>query len=262
MDITILLSKLLPLFLYPLNFALLMLFIAMLALWRGWRRSGTLFVTLSFLFLTASAMPPVAKELAGRLERQYLPLSVEQSPQADAIIVLGGGVNIKVPPRVTAELGEGADRVLHAARLYKAGRAPIIIASGGNVFPQTTALAEAAHMAELLQEWGVPAGAIVTEQNSRNTHENALAVEKLIDRNGYGRVLLVTSAIHMPRAMATFRSAGIDVVASPTDILVTKYRQPGGLDWMPSVGALGLTTLAVKEYIGTAIYESQGWIKK
>lgn len=75
-------------------------------------------------------------------------------------------------------------------------------------------------------------------------------------------VLLVTSAAHMPRALAVFRSQGVDVIPSPTDIAVVGKKKLSIFDWLPDAGALAQTTMAIKEHIGYAIYKWRGWIKE
>ena len=99
-----------------------------------------------------------------------------------------------------------------------AGKAPLIIVSGGNVFLQEGIRPESAYTADLLQEWGIPQSAIIFEGNSRNTRENAVETSRLLKNRQLNRVLLVTSAFHMPRALATFRAVGIDAIPSPSSI--------------------------------------------
>ena len=210
------LSKLIPLSIYPLGFALVVSILAMgiLRLSPRWARF-LLLVAVGVLWV--ASMPIVADYLNWTLERQYPPLAVEDTPTADAIVVLGGGISGPAPPRLTLDLSDAADRVLHAARLYRAGKAPVVVVSGG-VIPWLGAdIPEASSMQTLLQEWGVPGGSIHAEGASRNTHENAVFTRQLLVEQGLHRVLLVTSAMHMPRALATFTSAGIDAVAAPTD---------------------------------------------
>ena len=73
-------------------------------------------------------------------------------------------------------------------------------------------------------------------------------------------VLLVTSAIHMPRSVAVFRGVGMNVIPSPTDISILDLRNDGLFNWLPSVGALGSTSRAVHEYIGLVVYWMRGWL--
>ena len=83
-----------------------------------------------------------------------------------------------------------------------------------------------------------------------------------LQRNGIGDgpVLLVTSAIHMPRSVAVFRAAGVNVIPAPTDITVLDTRYDGLFGWLPAIGALGATSRAVHEYIGLCVYWIRGWL--
>ena len=69
--------------------------------------------------------------MVASLEQKFLPVPVHKSPQADAIVVLGGSVAIPDSPRLEVELTGTSDRILHAARLYRAGKAPLVVATGG-----------------------------------------------------------------------------------------------------------------------------------
>ena len=253
------LSKLIPLFIYPLGFTLVVSILAMgiLRLSPRWARF-LLLVAVGVLWV--ASMPIVADYLNWPLERQYPPVAVEDTPTADAIVVLGGGVSGPAPPRLTLDLSDAADRVLHAARLYRAGKAPVVVVSGGVIPWLGLDIPEASSMQKLLQEWGVPGGSIHAEGASRNTHENAVFTRQLLVEQGLQRVLLVTSAMHMRRALATFTSAGIDAVPAATDYTVTYRDHRTVIDFLPDAKALSRTTDAIKEYIGYAYYRWRGWI--
>jgi uncharacterized SAM-binding protein YcdF (DUF218 family) len=255
------LSKILPYLFYPLTIVLVLLILAATLLASGRQQrlaAGTLMAAI-ILLLVASA-PPVAGVLYGTLERIHPPLAIEDVPVADAIVVLGGGIDLPLHPRTDAELGEAADRILVAARLYRAGKAPRVLVSGGNVFAQDGVAGESEYTRRLLVEWGVPTGMIVVETRSRNTYQNAIETRKLLTVPGRWKVLLVTSAVHMPRALATYRSQAIDAVPVPTDYAVVGYNQPWLLDWLPSAQALSMSTAALREWLGLAVYRARGWI--
>jgi uncharacterized SAM-binding protein YcdF (DUF218 family) len=136
-----------------------------------------------------------------------------------------------------------------------------VIVSGGNVFPQSRVESEAVYTRELLREWGVPADRIVIEGESRNTYENALETKRLLEARGLRKVLLVTSARHMPRALGLFQGAAIDAVPAPTDFRVVSYDQPAVFNWFPNADALAATTDALHEYLGIAYSAWKGWFK-
>lgn len=257
------LSKILPYLLYPLSIVLLLLLAGGVARLFGARRTGGLLVFLSVVLLLVASNPWLARESRARLEQWYPPVTIAETPRAGAIVVLGGALDLPVPPRIVAELNGSADRLLHGARLYRAGKAPLVVVTGGNVFDQGEQIhGEAWYMKQLLIEWGVPGVAIMAEENSRNTRDNALETKKILDREGIHSVLLVTSAMHMPRALATFAGAGIATVPVPVDFTVGDYRQPLLLDLLPSAGALAFNTQTLREHLGIFVYGLRGWLEK
>lgn len=255
------LSKLLPLFIYPLGFSILLAIVAVVLFSLKRRRPGIAILSLSVVILWMSSTPALSDYLQTRLERSYLPVAVSESPVADAIVVLGGAVGGADYPRIDADLGGASDRVLHAARLYKAGKAPAVIAVGGSIPWLGTSSPESLAMSVLLQEWGVPEETIILESDSVNTYQNAINTKRLMDERGLNRVLLVTSALHMPRALATFRAVGVDVIPSPTDYGVVDKEESTILDFLPDAEALFGTTRAMKEYLGFVVYRLRGWIE-
>ena len=254
------LSKILQQFLNPLSLCIwLIIFSALLTLWR--KKLGVTLLFLTAALLWVSSTSAVSSYLIASLERQYLPIPVSKSPKADAIVILGGGVGAAEPPRIEVDLTDASDRILHAARLYKAGKAPLIIATGGANAWLGTKTPEAFTMDKLLREWGVPENAIVTEQKSLNTHQNAVNTKHILNQKKLKTVLLVTSASHMPRALATFRSANINAIPSPTDYNIINKEESNILYFLPDIGALGGTMMALKEYLGLVVYRWRGWIK-
>ncbi len=260
MDLEITLSKVLPLFVYPLglSLALAMLAAVLAALRRA--RAAALCGVAGAAILWVAATPATATLLVSHLERTHPPRGAHTVPPADAIVVLGGSLGLPLPPRVHVDLSDSADRILYAARLYRAGVAPRIVVSGGNVFPQPGMDAESRYTAALLAEWGVPAAAILIETESRNTYQNAVFTRRLLEKHRIDTVVLVTSGFHMPRALAVFESAGIRTTPAVSDIMVVQHAQPNVLRFLPSASALEATTLALKEYLGLAVYRWRGWV--
>ena len=254
------LSKILPLLVYPLSLACWFLIAAFLFLIFQRGKSAGLCLFIGIAILGVSTSPIMAHRVFASLENQYPPVKIEHVPTTDAIVVLGGGVGLPLPPRLHADLTSDADRVLHAARLFRAGKAPIVIVSGGQVFPESKAESESHYMSELLVEWGVVADSIISEPNSRTTFENAVETKKVLDNKGIRNVSLVTSAFHMPRAYATFKKLGIDTTPSPTDYKVLESERPDIFSWIPSAGALSANTKAFHEYLGALVYRWRGWM--
>jgi uncharacterized SAM-binding protein YcdF (DUF218 family) len=258
--VSLYLDKLLPLFVYPLG-ASILLGIAVLALsFVGFKRLRFCLLAVALALLWISSTPVFANWLIGELESEYPPIPVEDAPEADAIIVLGGIVRQPRPPRVAPDLSDSADRIVEALRLYRAGKAPVIVISAGNLPWRAAAAPEAELIAMLLVEFGAPRSALVLDSGSRNTRENALNTAALFRSRGWRTGLLVTSAAHMPRALAVFRKVGLEVVPIATDIRAPYATRAGFLGFLPNADALAKTTFGLKELIGLSVYRIRGWI--
>jgi uncharacterized SAM-binding protein YcdF (DUF218 family) len=126
---------------------------------------------------------------------------------------------------------------------------------------QTELPPEADSMRALLIDLGVPDEAIVLEVESNNTWGNCKYSKGLLEERGATEVLLVTSAIHMRRALATCRTAGLAVRPAPTDYWVAAEGEHNWLDLAPQPLALLYTHLALREWLGFWVYQRRGWIE-
>ncbi len=251
------LSKIATVFITPLGLCIGLTLFGLVLMAVRLRRSGVGFIALGTALLWVAAMPVTARLALGSLERQYPPAAMSSIPSADVAIVLGGAVGGPVSPRQTVELGEASDRVYHAFELFRAGKVRTILISGGNLPWAAATEPEAETIRKLLRSWGVPDEAIATAGTSRTTAENAREVAALWPSLGFRSALLVTSAAHMPRALESFRKAGVPVTPSSTDIRVTE--DPLNLlDVLPDAGALSGTGDAMKERIGYLVYRMRG----
>lgn len=196
-------------------------------------------------------MTPIMTWVVGvPLEREFLvdgrvPM-VATFPEADAIVLLGGSMGIETNLSDYAEMWSGADRVWQAARLYKAKRAPKVIATSGNIVDTTF---------PLLREFGVPEEALQKVDDARNTEEEARSIASL----GVKRILLVTSAWHMKRARMMFEKYAPDVgvVCAPADFenSIVAARPFSFSDFLPDSGALMGNSVALHEWVGIVGYK-------
>ncbi|TWI01772.1 uncharacterized SAM-binding protein YcdF (DUF218 family) [Luteimonas cucumeris] len=190
------------------------------------------------------SIPQASDWLRGRLESRYPVVAEATLPQTDAIVVLGGGHYGWVErPGIRIEQLENS-RIAAGARAWLSGRAPIVILSGGGAPGDS----EASTMATAIARLGVPRSALILEERSRDTRDNALFTAALAERRGMRRVLLVTSSLHMPRASLLFRQAGVDIVPVPVPERATRAEWHDR--WLPSFGALWRSGRAWKEYAG------------
>jgi uncharacterized SAM-binding protein YcdF (DUF218 family) len=268
-------------FLYPTSLCLVLL-LASAALQKRKVASRICF-WLAVAILVVCGNGWVDAALVRHLERQYPPLTsqpstlnpqprvagsewqVARASEADCILVLGGGTVAKIPPRPTVEVSEAGDRVLYAAHLYRQGIAPRVICTGNVGTGGVASHPEAEDMKELLVMVGVPADAIILETDAANTHEHAKNLQALLRERNFKRVLLVTSAMHMPRSMGVFKKdcAGIEFIPAPTDFRIAEqipapwYQDLKAL--VPTPSNLLLFSEAMHEYVGIAWYRVRGW---
>jgi len=253
------LSKILPLFVMPISVVLVLLVLGFLFLWNGWRMTGRSMVLVGALVLWLASTPFAASTLYSDLEARYPPTPLSKLPSGDCVVLLGGVVGPAMPPRVDIELNAAVDRVYKTAQLQRAGKAKYVIVTAGNQPWSDSPWAEADLIRDLLVEWGVPKDAIFLEGSSRNTRENAIYSKNLIDSINCQTALLVTSAAHMPRAVAAFQSAGVSVVPVSTDVQVVEQGTLSAAVLLPNAGALAMTSDAIREWIGMWVYRMQGW---
>ncbi|RMF21646.1 MAG: YdcF family protein [Cyanobacteria bacterium J083] len=261
-------SKLLPLFIYPLGVSCLLLSLALIAYWRKpWQKWTPRFISAALLIILLASNGWVSNWLVKSLEWQNLPPA--NIPKAEAIVILGGSIKGMSPPRPMIDVSEQGDRVIYGAQLYHEQKAPLIITSGGRIAWLGKGLQpEAVDMAQLLVMLGVPNEAIITEPDSLNTYENATNVRRILAAKNIKQILLVTSALHMPRSLKIFHKQGIKAIAAPTDFLVSQQdllettisKEAIALNILPDVDHLEKTTKAIKEYVGMAVYWLRGWL--
>jgi uncharacterized SAM-binding protein YcdF (DUF218 family) len=255
------LSKLLPLLFFPLGLTIVLILTGLVLFKRRRPKRATSLMILGLWLLYISSTELVAHALTRSLEDQNRPTDLAP---ADAIVVLGGATKTGQAPRLMPEVNEAGDRVIYAAKLYKAGKAPKIILSGGRVTWKGEQGSESADMAILLDLFGIPRQAMLEDPASLNTRQNAVNIQQIVDREGFRKLILVTSATHMPRSLAIFRRLGMDVVAAPTDFYTTdadRQMNPQGrlLSLLPDVEFLAMTSRSLKEYVGILIYRLRGW---
>ncbi len=255
------LTKIATQLVYPLvlSIALSLVGLGMLARGRTRRAGAVLGASLALLWVAST--PVVSFLLNDTLEGRYAAVSPEETPSAGAIVLLGGAVEPASPPRNQVDLNEAVDRIVHAARLHRAGKAPVIIATGGGIPRSGAAQTPADTTADLLVEWGVPRAAIWIEGMSLNTYENATETRKLLAARGIdGPILLVTSAAHMWRSMLLFESAGVTAIPAATDFMLGRLDLGDPLAWIPNAGSLRGTDSAIKEYLGVLVARLRGQI--
>ena len=200
-------------------------------------------LTVAWLWLW---MTPIMTWVVGvPLEKEFLVdgrvPAVESFPKADVIVLLGGSMGVETNLSPYAEMWTSADRVWQAARLYRAGKANKIIATGNGAVDTTL---------PLLLDFGV-AKADVSFMDAVNTEEEAKGIAK----SGCKKILLVTSAWHMKRARLMFEKYApeIEVICAPADFenSITARR---GVSLIPDFNVFALNSVAFHEWVGIVGY--------
>ncbi len=232
----------------PLSLVLLALVGAWVA--RRHRRSGRGIVVLAALLLIVLSTAAGSRLLVAPLEERALPVADPTGSRAQAIVVLGGGRRFFAPE--DGERHQPSEvtlvRLLHGARLHRQTGLPLLVSGGA---PDGQGESEADTMARTLTEdFRVPVRWI--EGRSDNTAQNAQQAALQLEKDGIRRILLVTDALHMPRATRSFTAAGFDVVPAPTAF---RSRRPlDAASFLPGAGSLKDSHYALHEWLGLVWY--------
>jgi len=254
-------SKVLPQFVLPVGLTAILLFLTLFLIKKKPKTAFWL-VLISLLVVSTAGNAYFSAFLTRSLEWRYMPPTGEV--KADAIVLLGGGTEAPDTPRQMVEINSAGDRVLYAAQLYKAGAAPLIILSGGNMsYSQERSTTPAQEMQAMLVGLGVPQEALVLQSQSQNTAEDAYFTSAILAEKQIRTVILVTSAAHMERALMMFASPEISIIPAPTDYNVTQRSWENLMRWdwktilthvMPDGGNIARTNLILHEYLGIFFY--------
>ena len=214
--------------------------------------------TLAIVWLLGT--PVVATIAAGLLEARYPPFDRATTARFDAVVVLGAGVAGKGSLRPSDQLtGLSMQRTFCGVDRFAEGRAPRLVLSGGDATIFGEGPKEAVGMQRLAIRLGVPETAILLDDRSRTTYENAVGVKRVL---GQASILLVTSASHMPRAAALFRKQGFTVTPAPCTYHVREW--PGFwsdldlFDFIPRLEGFYESSAILTEVIGTIAYWAAG----
>ncbi|MDX8391754.1 MAG: YdcF family protein [Mariprofundaceae bacterium] len=248
---TLLLSKVLTQLILPPGGLIVLIAVGLFFHRRRW---GLALVWLSLAGLWLLSTEPVRDALTGSLEFRSMALDVNKiSENNAAIVLLGGGVYAQAPEYDGRdELRSSAMmRTVYAARIARQTGLPVF-ATGGKVLSHDVE-AEGDVMRRWLLYFGVQEAQVHSEAFADNTWQNAVKIRQMLQTQGVSRVLLVTSAWHMPRARWCFEQQGLYVIAAPTDYL-TKQEAYDLRSYVPHWGVLADSATALHEYLGLFWY--------
>ncbi len=250
------LSKTAAFFLLPSNFLFALGLVGLVLLFTRWRRAGTRLLAASFVLLALAAFLPIGGTLMHMLEQRFPPWNPARGAP-DGIVVLGGTIS----PRLSriyhsVQLSGSAERVTVIAKLARDYPKARIVYSGGDASLLGNGGREADYLYPLLDSFGVARDRVQLENRARNTYENAVLVKALVKPKPGERWLLVTSAVHMPRAVGCFRRVGFPVEAYPVDWHTTPELRLS----LSCKFASGLSVLdfAAHEWLGLIVYRITG----
>jgi len=203
------------------------------------------------LILIVCALPATSNVLWRQLERGHAPQDPSDAPTAEAIVVLSGMLRaVPSGDGFAYEWSEAADRYFAGVDLALAMKAPKLIFTRG-AQPWSAGAPEGEVLFERARRDLVPEGMLALTPPVENTAQEAAAVAKMLE-NGR-KIILVTSAFHMPRAQALFQDAGLDVTPWPVDFRASMNKVTP-MDFIPSASGLSGTSAALREFLGRAYY--------
>jgi uncharacterized SAM-binding protein YcdF (DUF218 family) len=221
--------------------------VAGLALAGRWPRLGRRIAVTGLLVLVVLSMPAVGAWMIERLDRTP-PLDIRKPTDAQAIVILGGGVRRYAPEYNGATIsGITLARVRYGAQIARSTGLPVLVSGGAaRDLPAEAPLMRKA----LFEEFGVPVRWV--EARSRDTHENAVNSAVLLKASGVSRVILVGHSFDFPRTRKEFEAAGISVIPAPINVPTTA--ELSALDFVPSLGGMQLCYFATYEILANALY--------
>ena len=241
----------------PAGFGMSLVFAAVLARMFGRRRLAGWSVVLAMANFWAWSAPWMTKWMGAALEAEFLVdgqvPSVESLPEADLIELHGGGMGLATNIGYQAEMWSNADRVWHAARVWKARKASKILATSGSTDLTT---------GPLLADLGVPKEAIVYDFGPRNTEEEAKSVATFFANHQTPttnhqlrpKILVVTSAWHMKRTMLMYKkyAPNVEAIPAPCDFENTMRLDhlSGWMSLLPDPAAFAANFIAFHEWLG------------
>jgi uncharacterized SAM-binding protein YcdF (DUF218 family) len=215
------------------------------------------------VFYVIAGWYPLSRYVSEQIGKPFArALTADDVPKGRTTVILLGsgsytladwrGNTVSIPDPI------GIERTLEAVRVFKLLGATHLVSSGGRVFDDDPDQPAAVSMRTILEWLGVPADRVVVEQESRNTHDEALAVKKVLPSLGAEQVIVVTSPIHMRRSLAAFRAVGLR--AYPAAARELRYGGDLALRLLPSNEGLRESALAAHELVGYLYYQARGWI--
>jgi uncharacterized SAM-binding protein YcdF (DUF218 family) len=250
------------LLLEPVGLLWLGLIVLTVILLRRRQRGPGIFCAVLLAFLTVLGGTDLPERLLRGMEQPWAGVKITELPECDAVVVLGGGAEPSWHDAGGVHLTKAGDRIVMGLELMRLGKAPVLVISGGTTKLGGEVKIEADAVKAWLEARSLPpAGEVVSLGALANTREEAVRLQSIHRQHLWKKILLVTSANHMRRAVAVFRAVGIESIPAPCNFLT-----PAGSDASP-FGAFiprweGFEKMGIwmHETAGWAIYRWRGWV--
>ena len=209
------------------------------------------FSLIGVIVLILSSLPIISNKFIAYLEKDYQPIEIAEIENVDAIVVLSGMIRvIGDEENLKYEFTDSVDRFFAGLDLFNNNKSPILILTRGKM-PWSIGIAEGEYLKELAIKYGVSEENIILTDEVQNTDQEAKAIKEILTEDA--KIILVTSAFHMPRAEKVFKAANINLIPYPVDFQNSKSKTTM-MDFIPSAGSLFDTSHFVREMIGRLYY--------
>jgi uncharacterized SAM-binding protein YcdF (DUF218 family) len=226
---------------------------------RRCRKRGSILLGIA-LISSLVQMIDVPGRLLAALERPYVTAPRQALPAADAVVVLGGYLQVFSGSYGGIGFNQASDRLLTGIALVRDGKGSVLVL-GGPSPAQPSRLTEAEAAKAFIQSWKLVSVPIECLGAGKNTHDEAVRCSELAKKNGWKHLILVTSAGHLRRAASTFRKAGLDITPVGCDFReVERLEGHAGISWIPRSAALVTLRYWLEEELGYLYYSARGWI--
>jgi uncharacterized SAM-binding protein YcdF (DUF218 family) len=247
---------------YPIGLIWVFLTVAAIVFYRRKHRRAAIGCAILSAFLFVGGATPAPEWLMARLERPYANATVGNAAPADVAIVLGGNLIPSAHDTFEISLTSSADRIVAGVELLRQKKVGALIIGGGGARLRSHDVSEGKRVENFLKTWNVAPGAVIGLEQCENTREEALRARTVMAEHKWTNAIVVTSAFHMPRALATLRKQGIDArpVACDFEALPVMEREVTSFRLVPVLDHLRNLTLYIHEMLGWYYYAARGWI--
>lgn len=251
------LSQILSFLITPFTWIVTLILLALFLKNKKWSRRCLIYGVVVSLFFSNSFISDVAVSLW-----EYpITLDNEMAASYDVGIVLGGGMVTVDAQSKRMTFRNNIDRMLQAVELYKKGIIKKMLFSSGSGSLIYRDMLESALLKKYLVTIGIPDSVILVDSLSDNTYQNAIYSADILKKNcPDGKYLLITSSIHMRRAMGCFKKVGINVYPYSTNKQTGKFIFDFKHYIIPSIEALGAWDQLIHEIVGYLVYDIEGYL--